>query len=355
MAFNRPTITTLLQRVRSSIETRLPGTDAKLRRTVLDGIANAQAGVAHGVHGHQQEIAKQMHPATATDDLELHADWWGYKLKPATPAKGNVTFTGTDGVTIYADTTLQRSDGTTFTTDADGTIATGSVLIAVTATDEFAGSNGNTAAASTLSLVSPIPGVQSDAVVDASGLGAGVDQEDIEALRARLKNHVQEPPQGGADADYKKWALEIAGVTRAWVYPLAMGLGTVTIRFMMDETYADGIPLAADVTAVQDYIDSLRPTTADIYAVAPVAAPLDLTIQLAPNTASVQQAVTDELADLLKRKATPGGTILLSELNEAISLAQGETDHVLTIPAADVTHAASDIAVPGTITFSVIP
>jgi uncharacterized phage protein gp47/JayE len=66
----------------------------------------------------------------------------------------------------------------------------------------------------------------------------------------------------------------------------------------------------------------------------------------------VQAAVAAELADLLRREAEPGGTILVSHLREAISIAVGETNHVLSSPAADVTHATGQIATLGTITWS---
>jgi uncharacterized phage protein gp47/JayE len=87
--------------------------------------------------------------------------------------------------------------------------------------------------------------------------------------------------------------------------------------------------------------------------VAPVAVPLDLTITgLTPDTAAVRAAIEAEIIDLLRREAVPGGTILLSHLREAISIAAGEADHALTIPAANVTHATGELAVLGTITWA---
>ena len=78
---------------------------------------------------------------------------------------------------------------------------------------------------------------------------------------ARLLLRIRRPPHGGARHDYVGWALDKEShglaVTRAWDYGLELGLGTVTVRFMMDDAYADGIPLAADVTTVQTYIDQV--------------------------------------------------------------------------------------------------
>ena len=61
----------------------------------------------------------------------------------------------------------------------------------------------------------------------------------------------------------------------------------MTVRLMMDNTYVDGIPFAADVTAVQTYIDARRPVTADVTVAAPVAVPLDFTISYPPGLCSV--------------------------------------------------------------------
>lgn len=85
---------------------------------------------------------------------------------------------------------------------------------------------------------------------------------------------------------------------------------------------------------------------------APTAAPLNLTIQLTPNTAAVRAAVTAELADVVRREAMPGGTLLLSHLREAISVAAGEINNVLSTPTADVTHAPGQMPVLGTITWA---
>ena len=350
MPFQRPDLPTLIERAQADIESRLPGADARLRRTLLGVLARMHAGSVHGLYGYLDWLSRQLMIDTA--DAEYLARWasiWGVSRKPATAAEGQVTFAGSDGNVIPAGTALQRADGVEYTTDLDATIASGTATVAVTASQ--AGEAGNAAGGTALTLVSPISGVDSTATVDSTGLTGGADTETDDSLRSRLLARIQMPPHGGAAADYVTWALEVSGVTRAWVYPGELGIGTVTVRFMMDDTYADGIPQASDVQAVQDHVDALRPVTADVTVVAPVAVPLDFTIKLTPNTSSVQTAVQTELEDLLRREAEPGGTILLSHIREAISIADGETDHVLVAPTADVTHNTGEIAVMGAITW----
>jgi len=356
MPFNRSSLSDIVNRCRANIESRLPGADARLRRRVLSVLADTMAGAVNGLYGYLDYLSKQsLADQAEAEYLDRHASLFGLTRKAASSATGTVTATGTDASTIPAGTLLQRSAGAEYTVDIDGTIAAGSVDIAVTAV--AAGIAGNCAAATTINLVNPIAGIDNDMIVDASGLGGGAEQESDEALRARVLLRKRQPPHGGASFDYINWALEVSGVTRAWCFPLNRGNGTVDVYFATDDDPGGLIPDAAKVTEVQNYIDALRPVTADFQALAPTASPINFTIQLAPATAAVRAAVAAELTDLLQREAEPGdgldlGTIKLSHIREAISIATGETDHDLTAPAADVVPAAGHICTMGAITWA---
>jgi len=352
MPFQRPTLPDLIAQGEAEIEASLPGADASLRRTVLGVLVRVFAGAVHGLYGFLAWLALQLFTDTVEEDgLIRRAGIWNILTKAGGYAAGNVDFTGTDTTLIAKDTKLRRADGIEYLTTAEVTINAGVATAPVKAI--LAGTAGLADAGLAVNLVSPIAGVNSAATVAAGGLVGGVDQESVEGLRTRLKQRIQEPPHGGADFDYETWAKENLGVTRAWAYPLELGIGTVTVRFMMDDTYADGIPLAGDVTTVQDYIDAVRPVTVKgLYVVAPVAVPLNLTITgLNPATGAVKDAIESELTDLIKREAVPGGPILISHIREAISIAAGESDHALTVPAADVTHTTGQIATMGAITW----
>ena len=216
-----------------------------------------------------------------------------------------------------------------------------------------AGAAGNAAAGVLVTAVSPIAGLVSQATV-ATALAGGADIESIASVRARLLVRIQSPPRGGTVEDYQFWALSAhPDVTRAWARPLAGGLGTVTVYFMTDDATANGIPNAATVTAVEDYIEGLRPVTADVTVAAPAAVALAISINnVVPMTQAVQDAVEAELADLIRREAEPGGTLLVSHIREAISTSAGETDHELTSPLMNVTVQATQITTLGTVTFT---
>lgn len=158
-------------------------------------------------------------------------------------------------------------------------------------------------------------------------LTGGADIEDDDSLRTRLLERIQQPPQGGSASDYIAWAKEVPGVTRAWCYPGEMGDGTVSVRFVRDDD-ANLIPDVNEVASVQAYIEEVRPTTAHLFVVAPIALPVAFQIQLVPASVSAKAAVEAGLRDLLLREAVPEGgsgegKILRTHLSEAISLAAG--------------------------------
>jgi len=350
MPFARPTLPDLIDRVVTDISGRVTGVEsAVLRRSLLGIIGRSEAGAVHMLYGFLEWAARQAIIDTAEKEyLERWAGIWKVFRKAADFSTGPALLSGTVGSTILAGTILQRQDGVQYRVLADGTF-TGTTLQPTVVAVE-AGAAGDTVAGTPLFLLSPVAGVQSTGAA-AADIEGGLDVETDPQLLARLLQRIRQPPHGGAASDYELWALEVPGVTRVWVYPLQMGAGTVTVLFVCDgET--DIIPTPAKVAEVKAYIDARRPVTAEVFVVAPVADPLDMTVKLSPNTAAVQAAVRAEVTDLIVRDAKPGAPTLISRLREAVSLAAGESDNAITSPTADVVHATGHMAVPGTITFS---
>ena len=351
MPFQRPTLVELINRAFADIVGRLNLQGALLRRSVVGVLARVLAGASHMLHGHLEWIAKMSMPDTAEGVwLRRWAAIWKIYPDEATFATGSITITGTlDGAAIPAATVVKRSDGVQFQTLADAVIASGTATVEVEALE--AGSLANTDAAVTLSLLFPIAGVNSAVVVAAGGIDSGTDAQTDESLKQEMLARIAQPPHGGAKFDYETWAKEVPGVTRAWVYPLHMGPNTVGVTFVRDNDVSI-IPSAGQVEDMQEYIDERRPVTAEVIVFAPVADTQNFTIEINPSTIAVKNAIEAELKDFLRREAEPGGTLYLSRINEAISIAAGEFDHVLTAPSADVVSAAGHIPVFGTITWA---
>jgi uncharacterized phage protein gp47/JayE len=351
MPFARPTLPTIIDRIASDIGSRLPGALARLRRAFLTIIGRAYAGAVHGLYGHQEWIAKQILIDTCDADvLARHAAIWKVPRKAATAAIGPINVTGTDGEIVSTDATLTRGDGTEYVVTADAVIAGGIAIVQVAAS--VSGTAGDAVANTALTFVAPIAGISVNAVVGADGIGGGADIEDVDAWRARVVERIQQPPQGGVSSDYEEWALSVPGVTRAWVYPKEMGLGTMTVRFVTDGAPGGLIPDEATVAAVQAKLEASAPAdVADIYALAPIAVPQDFEIHLVPDTSDTRAAVAAELADLLARNAIPGGTVLIKDIEDAVDTAASIADRMITVPAGNIVETTGNITTMGVITW----
>ena len=351
MPFTRPPLADLLSRTEAELAARL-GLGPLLPRSVLAVLARLVAGQSHLLHAHVGFAVDQVFPDTAdAENLVRIASLYGILRKAALKSFGPVVFTGSEGAAIPQGALIRRVDEREYSVSIAVNISGGTATTTVRAV--VAETAGDTAASTVLTLVSPLTGIDTNVTVDTGGLVDGSDVESDADLLERLLQRLQTPPQGGAKADYVKWALEIAEVTRAFALPQHFGTGTVGVTFLVDDDPTTPIPDAAKVQEVQDHIDdpTRRPVTAVVTVFAPVEVTLDPSITLTPDTTAVRAAVTASLEDMLKADAAPGGTILLSRIREAISTAEGETDHTLNSPVADVTTLAGEIVTLGTITW----
>lgn len=347
MPFNRPSLADLKARIQADMVSRLELTGGIVRRSVVGVLSTVLAGCSHILHGHLDWISNQVLPSSAESEYleDYHARLYGIIRKPASKASGSVDFTGDDGSIVPSGTIVKRADGALFITLEDG-------LTLVPVRAEGVGKTGNTDAGAAMSLISPISGIKNNAVVSGDGISGGADAEADEELRARIFQRIQNPPMGGSDADYVRWALEVPGVTRAWTFPLWMGLGTVGLAFTRDND-DDFIPDAGEVEAVQEHIDSARrPVTADIYvfALTPLAVDIEMTVY--PSTETVKEAVINEITAFLAREANPGATLYLSRLSEAVSSALSEVHHTIITPSTNVNCEPNEVITLGTVTFN---
>ncbi|TBV76886.1 baseplate J/gp47 family protein [Pseudoxanthomonas winnipegensis] len=350
MALERPTLPTIVDRVATDIESRLEGSDARLRRSNVAVLGRALSGAVHGLYGFAVRQAEQYVITSATGSiLDRWAAIWGITRKTASKASGVATFSGTAGTQIPAGTVASRADGKQYATLVVGTLSSGgTATISIQAAD--AGAETNAAAGTVLTVAAQVAGLNATAVVGSGGLSNGADAEGDDDLRARLVARIQDPPQGGAATDYEQWALEVADVTRAWVYPNRMGGGTVGVMFVCDNL-PNIIPTQSKVDEVKAHIETVRPVTADVYVFAPASYAVNFTIHVTPDTAAVRAAVEAELKDLFARESQPEVTIYKTHYDEAISSADGETDHLVSVPAGNVVPPAGTIPMLGTITW----
>ncbi|MBR9781956.1 MAG: baseplate J/gp47 family protein [Rhodospirillales bacterium] len=357
--FTVPTFEALRGQSGSHYEARL-GQGVTLGQGPVAVMPYIDGMLANGAYGYLDHIASQTMVLWATgENLDGHGFTFDVKRIQASRATGNVIFSGVAGAGIDANQVLRDSAGVEFKV-IDGVVLDEAGQAVANVKASVPGANGNLLEGASLTLVNPVDGVDPVATVAAGGFAGGADKEKdgrpgvIEHYRERILKEISMPPHGGAGGDYEKWAKEVPGVTRVWVARREMGMGTVTVRFMMDVLRASdgGIPTAADVALVQSHIDARRPTTADVYVVAPIPKSLAITIMgLDPDTPAVRSSITAELLDMIFRRGQPGVTLSRSWITEAIAISAGEGRHKVTAPADDVVHAIGEIPVLGVVSY----
>ncbi|MCG9094469.1 baseplate J/gp47 family protein [Laribacter hongkongensis] len=338
--FTVPTLPALVERARRD----LSATGDPLRRSDIEVAARAVAGGEHGLYGYLDHVATQSMLVTATDTewIERHASMWlgpGAR-RPAVCGTGKARFRGAVGVQIAKGAVLQSSrTGQQYAVRDDAEVpADGVVDVRIAAIET--GPASELSGGESLMLVSPQPGVSSDAV--ALWVSGGTNEETDASLKARTLERIRNPPQGGSAADYITWAMQVPGVTRAWCLPGHLGVGTVAVLFVRDGD--DGpLPDATEIGLVQAHVDQLRPVTAELTVMSPVEKPVPYRIRVSPATADVKLAIESALIGLHYRECEPGSPLLRSHVSEAISGARGEHDHELLSPAADVHAGATEM------------
>ncbi len=343
MSFSRPSLSTLRSRIAADVSGRLLDGSPLRSRSVLSVLVYVWAGACHLMYGALQWYFSQFWIKTAEKEyLERKASTWGITRKAGARAVGQVTFSGS-GI-VPAGSVLRNDSGILFTVDADVSVpGTGMVTASET------GSASNLERGETLTLVQAVAGVSGSAVV--VSMTGGVDAETDDELRNRVLTALRNPPMGGSAADYVTWALEVPGVTRAWCYPLYLGLGTVGLSFVCDGQDDSPLPDEEMVRRVQEYIEECKPVTADVMVFAPRAVPVDIRLRIVPDTSAVREAVKAELHDLFTREAEPGVTLLKSHIDEAVSITSGEEDHLLLEPAVNIVPASGELPVLRNVTF----
>jgi uncharacterized phage protein gp47/JayE len=357
MPWTTPTLRQVRETVRGEITTSL-GRASFVGNSVLRVMADCTAAVCHLTLRYLDWVTLQLLPDTAEHEwLDRHADIWLVNAdgstgrKVGTFANGTVTVTGTNGVVIPQGSRLSGADGWPYETTEQ--VFASDVGVPVTVAALNAGADGNKELGDILSFDTGISGVDGEAPVIL--IDGGVDPENDDELRQRVLRRIQQPPMGGAAYDYEAWALAVPGVTRAWAAS-EMGIGTVSVRFMMDDLRAsnEGFPLGSDIEVVSTYINSKRPVTVkECYVMSPVRYPVDLHIvNLVPDTEAIRAAIQASVEQMLFYYAAPGQTIFTAWKYSAVMGAEGVISFDMADVEDDIMPTIGHVAVLGDLYFS---
>lgn len=342
MPFDRPTLQTLRDRFQQDFLARTDSGDSVLRRSVENILSFVVPAQTHGLYGFLNYLQKQVIPSEESD-VDTLLRWSDQYLtppqKPAEAAVGDVTFTGTPATAIPIGTEIGNRDGATFTTDVGVVIGGGGdVTVAVTATEP--GVAGNTLGGTAVFLSTPIVGIDSEATVAAAGLTGGTDEEDAVGIFRRLRNRLRSPPRGGSAGDFAAWALEVAGVSRAFEFNNTTASGATSTGFVavvIVDDVSGPVPGAAIIDAAQANIDLKRPV---MMGGAPVIGPtpqlLTLTWSaLIPDTAPIRASLEAAVEDWVLTSGEPGLLLRQPDIENAAQNATGVTSVSLSSPTVD--------------------
>ncbi|AOJ13144.1 baseplate J/gp47 family protein [Burkholderia vietnamiensis] len=333
MAFTIKTADTIRSDILRDISNQLPDADTGSDSDFVIR-ATGTGSAIEGLYEHQLYIYRQIFADTAdTDNLQRHAATRGLSKKRATAAGGSIVINGQPGAPVTGAIVAQTLDARQYTTTATGVIgADGTLTLAATCT--AVGSAGNADAGTTLTLLAPPNGVTSAASI--VKMVGGTDDETDAELLARLLDVIRRPPAGGNQWDFRRWAMNVDGVSAAYVYPLRRGLGTCDVVI----TASGGLPSAATITAVQAAIDGQRPVTAkNCLVLAPTIVTIDHVVQVAfpGGTAAGAQAAIEPGIAAYFTTLEPGAQYIKSRIEGIITDTAGITDRTVVMPTGNFT------------------
>jgi uncharacterized phage protein gp47/JayE len=308
--------------------------DLDLARSNIKALAFVKAVGLHGAYRYLRDfIARQAVPIKSSGEfLDGWLATYGMTRKEAAAATGLVSGTGVTATLLVTGTIMQTTDGRQYKVSADVTVAAGVVTASVIAL--VAGVASNLSGGTALTLVSPVAGIDSAfAAAMPNGVSSGADAETDAQAIYRLQQRLSNEPMGGCPADYARWALQVAGITRAWGLRNPAGATTAGVIIMADGNVSPGLPTAGQQQAVLDYIrDPKRGPPDELFVIIPTAVAINVTVNVSPDTAAIRAGVLTALQDLFFREAVPGASIPHAHLVEVISSVTGEYNHTISSP-----------------------
>lgn len=166
---------------------------------------------------------------------------------------------------------------------------------AVRAVCKTAGSHGNVLAGSINRILENKARISR--VVNPDAAEGGFDTETDEHLIARTLEKIQTPPTSGNIAHYRQWALDVTGVEKVKVFPLARGKGTVDVVII-----ADGNAQAPEILIreVADYIEECRPIGADVLVAGAEPVEISVSAVVLAASGSSQTEITRQMQEQME-------------------------------------------------------
>lgn len=316
MANQTPTTAEIALQIVADIEAELDQTIPLLPKAVFRVLGFAIAGVFTILYKFGGWQFLQIFPSTAG---AVALERWGrlVDVNRAKPISAilSVEIQGPDSQTLPTGTqVVDTLTQVVYIFDADATPVDGVATVEVTALKP--GSISNELDGALLSFVTPPPGFNRNVMV-LSTVRYGSDIEDLEDYRARVVDRFRKVPQGGAYADYEKWAEEVPTIKNAYPYS---GDNEGTVQVYSESSVApDGIPTDSELEAVLDSINQpyRRPVTAYVLSLPIARTSFTVSITgLEPDTTQTRNAINNALTQyFLSREPFIDGLSIIDNSN----------------------------------------
>lgn len=250
---------------------------------------------------------------------------------------------------------------------APGTVSADYATVSVTSLDS--GIDTNLVSGSTLSLQSPLAGIDNTVYVSFTGITGGADVESDDAFRQRVLFAYRNPIAYVSVSMLENLLYSIPGITRVWVRKVFPAIGLFTIYYVRDDE-TPIFPSAQDLINVRNEI----PTPADIpesniIVESPIEKSIEFTFgSLTPDTGSMRAAIEASLQQFFRDSVAigvqlqPSNTITVNQysrpIQSAIDVETGEgiidftLDTVDGVPPANIVIADNELPTLGTVTYS---
>jgi uncharacterized phage protein gp47/JayE len=329
MSLSTPTTATISANIIAQIQTSIGQSVPFLPKAFINVLAKVLAGIFIILYKYCGFIFLQMFVAYASDQpttvngqvivplTELGRQLGVGDPDPATQAQLSVQVVvkNMTGSLSAGQSAVNTTTGVIYEVAFDVPLNAPTVPATIRAVSDQSGGDGSGAIGNMqpgdiVSFANPLPNISSNATVLAQVV-TGADAESTDLYRSKILQHRQNPPQGGAYADYQGWALEAQGIINA--YPYAGPPGQVIVYCEADTVSSgspDGIPtapqLAAALAAINVNVAGLatrRPVNAAVQALAITRTGFAVTVTgLLPDTTTTRQAISDGVDEYLRTR-----------------------------------------------------
>src|SRR4030042_1842072 len=309
----RPTLKEVYDLCISDLKSRCLDGSPIPKLSLLSILSGVFAGACHLQYGFLEWIWKQHYIEKAS---EIGLTWYGsrYKLprKGATKTSGFIAPTGTSLHAILSGTKFVNSEGFEYISQSDFIIGL-TESVEVIADDYGAAYNTQDVFLELVEIDSDVD----DEILIVSGFSNGEDIELLNDWRYRLLQRARNIPGSGSIADYERWALSIEGIGKAFCIPGEQWLGAGTVALIVSTKTLEQVTSSV-LTALEDYIQIVKPVPAKVYYFNATPIDVDFNISLSPNTAEMRESIDAALTSLFLQETRPGSPILLSHVRQAI-------------------------------------